>query len=264
MAVRTTRSTVPLRVGILGGGPFPLRVPVPPFSPTVLDVQQAAGMDHIYDFNFSGDPLSDRGEATAANFVLSGTWTHAAASVAGTKGSYENLVRSNPNMLGTGLGAFVDLARTQDVWYEGIWEIPTPPATGNAAMVTAGDYGTAQSHSYLVWSTDHVKLWSPTFDTRIDVTGLDAAYLLDPTYIAVWWDHANTVYRLYYKKAGEAETALVSSSVGAGSAGSESLWASAPGVFISSAKAKVHMFALHRGELTAGHRASIYAAVGFV
>lgn len=265
MAVRTTRSTIPLRAEVLGGALFPLRVPVPPIPPppTILSVQQAAGFDHIYDFDFAGSPLVDKGSA-AANLSLSGTWTHAAPTVTGTKGSYENLTNNSlANRLGTTSGA-VDVARTSDVFWEGIWELPTTPAgPGQGSMALVGTTIVNRGHSLMVWATTgQIKLQTTGQISLITASALTAAYMLEPTYIAVWWDHSTGVFRMYHRKAGKSETVTPTAARSAGIAHVYNLWVSGDGASKETCKMKVHMFGVKRGALTAEHRNNIYEAMG--
>jgi hypothetical protein len=154
------------------------------------------------------------------------------------------------------------MARTADCFYELIVQGMVPDGSHNG-VVTAGTYADAKGHSWLVhYNTGYMVVTDTSLSVKISATSLDYLYLADPTYIAVWWDHANTKLRLYYRKIGESETVLSSANMAAGSSGSAQLWIGGNGSNIYSDEFKIHMFGMKRGALTEGHRSNVYDRMG--
>lgn len=227
----------------------------------VAGVQAAAGFEHIYTFDPTGTPTNDSGSVGTANLTVVGTWTNAAPTATGTLGSYENISAASGNRLHTAVGA-VNVARTSDVWWEGIFDMPLSPGASVTAMVMCGNYNTPQSHSQLTWDVSQVELWSSNWSAKRAME--NATYFGDPTYVACWWDHAAVTFRIYWRKVGELEGTDTIGSIGAGSAGLQQLFLSGNGVNINTTRYRIHNFGIKRGTLTSGHRNSIYAAMGII
>ena len=245
-----------------GGDPNPARIPLriqpPKYSLSIAEVQIAAGMDHVYTFDNAGTPTEDIG-TSPADLTEAGLVTNHAPIVQGTRGYY-HVTGGIGNYLLT--VSNINVARTADVFFEGIFQIQVTGGVGEGHLADLGEqFRVGMFGNLTIWpSSGELFLRDDLSALPIRVSGWEAWAGFDPIYVAVWWDHSNLRFRFYYRKAGGAEFEVSSAVVFASGAGANPMW-----IGSASAHSKdmnVHNFAIKRGALTAEHRNNIYAAMG--
>ncbi len=236
---------------------------------TAASVQQAAGMDHIYDFSIAGDGLADTGFATASDLTLTGTLTHAAPTVTGTAGSFENTSHNAANYLSSLKNIDMSRMTGEDVFWESIISFAATPPTAAAAIYLVGDYtgnlGDA-AHSWCVGLNGIMYITDPQggyvmHPPHVPTTPVPPA----PMYFANWWDGSVNRMRTYWKVAGSAEGEGLDDGFlypPTATRADRRLWIGGDASHNFSSEMIVHMFGIHQGALTAEHRANIYAATG--
>lgn len=252
-------------------------IAAPPVVSSIAAVQLAAGFDHVWAFEYepgwsvsSGPWLDD--SAGAADLVhttgYSVPWENQAPTQQGSLGKahfptpFQASIVSGAGLKATG----VNFARTEDCFFECVVSDTDPDWANTIWYWTLGAWGTSTAFGWFGQYGGQSRFFdvaSGGIPWTLSLWKMVTAYMTEPVYLAVWWDHSNLVYRYYMRKASDSEYTQTSVVEEVGTEGTSTMHFGGNLVNNNSGIVTFHAAGFKRGPCTAEHRQNVYDVLGW-